>query len=87
MMVLFQRIWWKMDKEEFPYVVANLWRPQDPVTWKNLCIYAYGSQVQFGNIDDAEYFRKYVERNSSKSDPLLNNPHKIYKINFEELNA
>lgn len=72
-----------MRKDEFPYVVASLWRPQDPVDWGNLCIYTYGSQVQVGNMEDAEYFKGYVERNSKNSGP--DNPHKIYKLNFEEV--
>lgn len=74
------------EKEEFPYVVANLWRPNDPVDWRNLCIYTYGSEVLFGNKDDAEYFRKYViSKSSNKKYTEEENPHKIYRINIEEL--
>jgi hypothetical protein len=71
------------DKEEYPFVVANLWHPEKPLTWQNLCIYTYGRQVQFGNIDEAENFKKYVERMSKNVS--ADNPHKIYRINFEEV--
>lgn len=77
--------------DEFPYVVAQLWRPSDAVTWKNLKIYTYGSQVLFGSVEDAKGFKEYVKHQkdyngSSKDNDPENNPWKIYRIDFEEVN-
>lgn len=71
--------------DQFPFVVADLWRPKDPVTWENLSIYTYGKQVQFGEIQDAIFFKNYVDRNSLPTSE--DNPHKIYRIHFEEVNV
>lgn len=76
--------------EEFPYVIAQLWRPDEGAYWANFKIYFYGNkEVLFGNKTDAENFLKYVSRQkrydgtSYDNDP--NNPWKIYKIYFEEV--
>lgn len=66
---------------EFPFVVASLWRPNDPVDWDNLSIYTFGTEVQVGTLEQAISFKEYVERMSK------NGPHKIYKISFEEVNV
>lgn len=75
---------------EFPYVVAQLWRPSDAVTWDNLRIYHYGKDVLFGSKADAEYFVDYVKRQkhyngSSYDNDPESNPWKIYKIDFYEV--
>lgn len=71
-----------MNDQEFPFVVASLWRPDDPVDWENLSIYTYGHEVQFGTLEQAINFKRYVERMSKNN----KSPHKIYKITFEEIN-
>lgn len=70
-------------KSEFQYVAARLWHPDQPVTWKNLCIYTYGGEVLTGNFEDAIGFCEYAGRMSRNVDSE-NNPYKPYKINFEE---
>ena len=75
--------------EKFPYIAARLWYPDEPVTWKNLCIYTYGNQVLFGDKENADWFLGYVNRQyegvGGPIDKSKNNPYKIYRLDFKEL--
>lgn len=48
------------QKEEFSYCVGRPWDENKPDG--SICVYAYGSQVHYGTMEDAEGFKKYVER-------------------------
>ena len=51
------------------YVVARLWYENS----NQLCVYAYGSEVHYGTIEDAENFKNFCEKNSKEK-------YKIYKL-------
>lgn len=64
-----------MDKEpKFNFVVAHPWEKDDP---DNLCIYAFGSEVQHGTLEDAQEFLDYVRSKSGTEQ------YKIYRVNYE----
>ena len=63
-----------MDKE-FSFVIARPWYKNDP---NNLCIYAYGSEVLRGNMQEAKRMLAYVHTRSSEA-------YGIYKVNFEKV--
>lgn len=64
---------------EFSYVVASRWDEDKGWDGDNLSIYAAGSDIQFGTLNDAEAFLKYVKRNSDREE------HKILKVTFTEI--
>lgn len=68
---------------EHQYVAARLWKPDEPVTFKNLCIYTYGKDILTGTLEDAQSFCLYADRMSRQKD-VEANPYKPYKITFEE---
>lgn len=72
------------QREEFPYLAARLWRPNDPVDWSNLCIYHYESKILYGDKSDAKAFLEYVNRQKSEG-ATEDNPYKIYRVDFWEL--
>lgn len=64
--------------EEFNYVVARKWEPDDPIT--DLCIYTCGHQIQTGTLEDAQEFLSYVQ---SRAD--AHEQYHIYKVTYEKL--
>lgn len=68
-------------EEAFSYVIAKPWRPNDPITHDNLCIYTYGSQIQRGTMADAEAMLDYVKRPSNGGEGEW----AIYRISYERL--
>ena len=67
-------------EEQFNYVVAKKWNPEDPIT--ALCIYTYHHQIQTGTLAEAQEFLAYVKR-QARSDQEYH----IYKINYEKLST
>lgn len=64
-----------MDKEpKFNFVVARPWKKDDP---DNLCIYAFGGEVQRGTLEDARGFLEYVQSREQSEQ------YKIYRVNYE----
>lgn len=49
----------KKDSEKFSYCVGTPWHPEDENS--SICVYAYGSEVHHGTMEDAEGFKRYVE--------------------------
>lgn len=70
-------------KPEHQYVAARLWKPDEPVTFDNLCIYTYGGEILTGTLESAKGFCEYAARMSKEKDAETN-PYKPYKITFEE---
>ncbi len=66
-------------EEQFNYVVARKWNPEDPI--HALCIYTYGDQIQTGTMEDAQEFLTYV---TAQADP--GEQYHIYKVNYEQIN-
>jgi hypothetical protein len=64
--------------KEFDYVIAHPWHEDEP---DNLCIYAYGSEVQRGTMKDAKQLLKYVR--SQKDDD--SDQYAIYRITYEKI--
>ena len=56
--------------EEFNYCVGHYWDSDS----EELSVYAYGSEVHFGTIDDAKKFLKYVQAQDSTK------TYKIFKV-------
>ena len=50
-----------MNKESFNYCVGRKWPNSDA-----LCIYTYFGEVHYGTLDDAEAFKKYVEKQTGE---------------------
>ncbi len=50
----------KKEEQEFQYVVARPWYPDEPDS--SLCIYTYGGEIQKGTMKNAEEFLAYVKR-------------------------
>jgi hypothetical protein len=65
-------------QEEFNYVVARKWAPDDPIT--DLCIYTYGHQIQKGTLADAQRFLEYVQSGADEKEE-----YHIYKVSYEKL--
>lgn len=64
-----------MYKEpKFNFVVARPWETDDP---DNLCIYAFGGEVQRGTLEDARRFLDYVRSRSGTEQ------YRIYTVNYE----
>jgi hypothetical protein len=69
-----------MPEELFDFVVARPWFPEKP--GNSLAIYAYGSEIQHGTMEDAESFLEYVRFSS------INEPRKqwsIYQVLFQKV--
>lgn len=64
--------------KKIDYVVAHKWDETKPVNG-NLAVYAYGSEIQHGTLDDARSFLNYVK--SQSPDEQWN----IYKVKYEKL--
>jgi hypothetical protein len=54
------------DNKKILYFVARTSNTSNP---ENLCIYAYGTQVQYGNMEDATSLLTYVNSKNSQEDP------------------
>ena len=65
-----------MSGTAFSYVIARPWDENDPT---NLCIYAYGSEVQSGTMDSAKNLLEYVHMMSPDK------RYSIYRVNFEKI--
>lgn len=59
------------------YVIARPWDPEDPDS--DLCIYAYGNEIQQGTLEDARDMLAYVKRHSEPED---RKHYAIYELNF-----
>ena len=77
------------NDENFDFVIAKKWYPDDPDS--SLCIYTYGSEIQQGNMEEAQSFLDYVKMMTEfdnkresiiKKQPLDPNEYKIYKVTF-----
>jgi hypothetical protein len=47
---------------KFNYVVAKPWNENS----NSLCCYTYGTTVQYGDDDNAEFFKEYVEKETKE---------------------
>lgn len=55
--------------ERFSFCVGRPWSEENPKTYKGqkgICVYALGSQVRHGTMDDAREFRQYVDEQTGK---------------------
>lgn len=67
--------------ETFYYVIARPWDDRFP---NNLCIYAYGTEVHKGTMQNANWLLKYV--NSEHSLPNRDRRlYSIYKVHFTKM--
>lgn len=64
--------------KEFNFVIARPWEDDEP---ENLCIYAYGCEVQRGTMKEARDMLKYVR--SQKDDD--SDQYEIYRVVYEKL--
>jgi hypothetical protein len=63
-------------EQEINYVIARPWEDEDP---EYLSIYAHGSEVQRGSIEDAKKMLEYVRWSDNS------NEWNIYLVNFEKI--
>lgn len=64
------------------YVIARQWDQSKPITeGQNLCIYAYGREIQYGDRASAEGMLDYVRA----MEPAEAKEYGIYKIKIKEL--
>lgn len=68
-------------EETFSFVIAKPWRPDEPMTHDNLCIYTYGSQIQKGTMAEAEAMLAYVKHPSNGGE----GDWAIHRLSFERL--
>jgi hypothetical protein len=56
--------------EKFNYCIGHYWKGDAG----SIAVYAYGTEVHYGTMEDAENFLKYVQSNDS------DNQYKIFKV-------
>lgn len=63
-----------MDEEQFNFVIARPWVEGE----SSLCVYAYGTEVFHGTIEQARGHKNFINR---RCEPENKGKYKIYKIN------
>ena len=61
------------SSKKFLFCIAKPWKKEEP---DNLCIYAYGTQVHYGTMENAEGLLEYVHGQG-------NTDYKIYRLTPE----